>query len=97
MKEPARVGLDVIAGAAAARVWRDEFGFGPESGVPEGSPPHSLERFILFARSVLARAIRAPEPPEAAALLGAGLLEPALFADEHELARYERWWLARES
>lgn len=94
-KEPARIGLDAIGGGTAVRVWRDEFAFGPESGLPEGSPSHSLERFLLFARLLLARAVRAPEPPEAAALLGAGLLEPALFADENELVRYERWWLAR--
>jgi hypothetical protein len=95
-REPARVGLDVFAGAVCCRVWRDEFQFGPESGLPDDAPPHSLERFLSFARLLLARALRAPETPECAALVEHGLLEPALFADEGELARYERWWLARE-
>jgi hypothetical protein len=89
-KEPARLGLDVVAGGAVYRVWRGEFA----AEVEGGGSRHSLESYLAFGRAVVARALRAPEPPECAAILGAGLVEPARFADEDEVARYERWLLA---
>jgi hypothetical protein len=107
LRQPARLGIDLVvapsappaAGEAEApriyRIWRDEFDYGPETGLPPDLRPHSLERFLALGRTLVARAARAPDPPEAAALLDSGLLEPALFRDAKELERYERWWIAR--
>jgi hypothetical protein len=93
-KTPARIGLDIITRSRAYRLWRSELEIPEESGIPPGLAPHSLERFLALARTIVARAVRAPEPPECAALLESGLLEPALFSDLGEVIRYERWLLA---
>jgi hypothetical protein len=93
----ARIGLDVITEGRAFRLWREELDYPEESGIAAGLAPHSLERFLALARIVVARALRAPKPPESEALLGAGLLEPALFSDVIEVVRYERWLLANAS
>lgn len=94
-RQPARLGIDVVAHGHVYRLWRDELDYGPETGLPPELKPHSLERFLALGSALCARAARAPDPPEAAALLETGLLEPALFSEPKELERYERWWLAR--
>lgn len=61
------------------------------------APRHSVEAFLALARAALAGAPEhARAAPENAALVEAGLLEPALFLYAEERERYERWLMANE-
>ena len=93
----ASLALDLVTGGRLIRVRREEVGRVRSAGL-DGAAPHSMEVFLSLARAALAGAPpAATRAPENAALVEAGLLEPALFHHADELARYERWLLAGRS
>lgn len=89
------LGLDlVLDGPRLYRIRRDDLESVRVPGL-SGRAPHSVEAFLALSRAASARlGPQALRPPENAALLEAGLIEPALFTYWEELARYERWLLA---
>jgi hypothetical protein len=89
-----RLRVDIVLGdGRVIRVRREDVDRFRAPGLALAAP-HSIEAFVVVARAIAARATRAVRPPENEALIESGLLEPALFAYEEELTRYERWLLA---
>jgi len=84
----------VLAGGGVVRLRRE----GLRAMDPEAGRGHSMARFTAIAKEATAAvgALGGVSPPEGQVLLWNGLLAPALFGVEDELARYERWSLARE-
>lgn len=90
----AALGIDlVLPGGRVLRLERHDL---EQVRAPElrAAAAHSAEALLALGRAIAGRAAAALRPAETAALVERGLLEPSLFLDPDELARYERWLLA---